>query len=331
MLRGTRILLYGAKAGHHGIAAVSIDGGAATLVDYFAPSRQDDVAVYTSPDLTAGNHTVTITVTATKNPAATDAVVTIDRIEASTSQPAVAYLPTTYDANGFFTLETAQSKYYGYKPTTYNDATPISLFVWMHGCWGQAYGDLWKIAPVSTRESQSYIAISLGGRDYVPGENDGCWKVGQDGPKLLAAVEDVQRYFNVNLHKIYVGGYSSGGNMAYRHGFENAALFAGILVENSDPSRDTGSTEAALLAAASWRINIAHVLHTDDSDYPPATVKDSFAQLIAHGFPAKLIERPGHHYDPDQPDPNDPTKTIGTDYDLRTELLPYLDKGWVSP
>jgi hypothetical protein len=28
--------------------------------------------------------------------------------------------------------------------------------------------------------------------------------------------------------------------MAYRHGFENAALFAGILAENSDPFRDTG-------------------------------------------------------------------------------------------
>lgn len=82
-LTGTRIVLYGSKAPWHGIATVSIDGGAQTSVDYYAAARQDNVVLYTSPSLPAGGHTVTLTVTGTTNPAATDGVVTIDRITAT--------------------------------------------------------------------------------------------------------------------------------------------------------------------------------------------------------------------------------------------------------
>lgn len=82
-LTGTRIVLYGSKAPWHGIATVSIDGGAQTSVDYYAAARQDNVVLYTSPPLPAGSHTVTLTVTGTTNPAATDGVVTIDRITAT--------------------------------------------------------------------------------------------------------------------------------------------------------------------------------------------------------------------------------------------------------
>jgi hypothetical protein len=99
--------------------------------------------------------------------------------------------------------------------------------------------------------------------------------------------------------------------MAYRHGFQNAGTFAGILIENSDPFRDTNVTPAALMSAAAWKINIAHVAHKDDDTYPLATVQASFAALQANGFPATLIVKEGHHYDAD-----DPVNKRGTDYDL---------------
>jgi predicted esterase len=243
--------------------------------------------------------------------------INMDMIETAFA-PAPLYLPVTLDANGFFHLDSGQSHYVGYRPDTYSQATPSPLFVWLHGCGGQAEGDLWTIAPPATRASQSYLAISLGGRD---GE---CWQVDLDGPKLLAAVKDVQRYLNVDVHRIYVGGYSSGGDMAYRHGFENAGTFAGILVENSDPFRDTGSTAAALMAAAAWKINVGHVAHLSDATYPIATVRSSFATLSANGFPATLVEKPGTHFDPD-------SGTTGTNYDLIHSLLPFLGLGWRAP
>ena len=46
---GTSIQLYGAKAPHHGIAAISVDGGNETLVDRYAATHADQVAVLRGP------------------------------------------------------------------------------------------------------------------------------------------------------------------------------------------------------------------------------------------------------------------------------------------
>lgn len=222
------------------------------------------------------------------------------------------------DGNGFFHLQSSQGPYVGYAPDTYNPAVPISLFVWMHGCGGEAEGDMWAIAPFATRANQSYIAISIGGRDGA------CWDPNTDPAKVLAAIKDVSRYFNINPRRIYLGGYSSGGDLSYRTGFENAWLFAGILAENTDPFRDTGKSGAQLMAAAHWKLNIAHLAHTEDDVYPIDGVRANLAALAANGFPVTKIEKPGHHWDDD-------AGMTGTNYDLRTSLLPFLDAGWTSP
>ena len=233
------------------------------------------------------------------------------------SLPCLAdYLPVTYDGNGFFHLNSGQSAYVGYKPDTYSDTNPISLLVWLHGCGGIAANDMWYIAPPSTRTTQSYIAISIGGRDRA------CWSVGTDAPKVLAAITNLSKYFNINPRKIYLSGYSSGGDLAYRVGFQNASWFAGLLVENSDPF--LGSGGSSLMTNASWKINIAHLAHTSDTTYHIATVRNNLANLAANGFPATLIEKPGAHYDQDN-------GASGTVYDLIHFLLPYVDAGWVSP
>jgi predicted esterase len=245
-------------------------------------------------------------------------VLDIDNVNFTASQAGNNYLPVTYDGNGFFTLNSGQSSYIGYKPDTYSHANPISLFVWMHGCGGNAAGDMWTIAPYATRQNQSYIAISIGGRDGA------CWQVNNDTSKVLAAIDDVARYFNINPRKVYLGGYSSGGDLTYRVGFENASRFAGLLVENSDPFVGTGRTGTHLMAAASWKINVAHLAHLSDTTYPIATVRANMVNLTNNAFPATLIEKAGGHYDADN-------GAFGTNYDLRTFLLPYLDAGWSSP
>ncbi len=228
------------------------------------------------------------------------------------------YLPVTYDANGFFHLNSGQGAYVGYKPDTYSDAQPSSLLVWMHGCGGDSEGDMYAIAPPPTRSTQSYIAISIGGRD------GDCWDVNADTAKVLAAVADITRYFNVNPRKIYLAGYSSGGDLTYRVGFQNTTLFACLLVENSDPFRDTGASQASLLASATWKINVAHLAHLSDPVYPIATVRTDLATLSANGFPVTKIEKAGSHYDPDN-------GAFGTTYDLIHSLLPFLDAGLLAP
>jgi mannan endo-1,4-beta-mannosidase len=78
---GTQVKLYGAVASHHGIAAVSIDGGAETNIDFYNANRAEQQLLYTSPVLSNGTHTIKVRVTGNKNASSSDLVVTADRID----------------------------------------------------------------------------------------------------------------------------------------------------------------------------------------------------------------------------------------------------------
>jgi hypothetical protein len=168
---------------------------------------------------------------------------------------------------------------------------------------------------VSPGGTQNWISLAVGGREGA------CWSnLATDGPKILAAIADMKTHFNIDPKKVYVGGYSSGGDIGYPLLFQNASLFAGALFENTGPSA------AALAAApsASWKVNIAHLHHTGDTTYPIAALRANMQKLKDLGFPVTLIEKPGTHWDND-------SGTTGTAYDLRTFLLPFLTNGWTTP
>lgn len=78
---GTRFDWVTAKSSNFGHALVSVDGGAASLVDLYAPSIQYKVPVWSSGTLSDGLHSVTITVAGTKNPASTGTYVGLDRAD----------------------------------------------------------------------------------------------------------------------------------------------------------------------------------------------------------------------------------------------------------
>jgi len=91
--RGTKVTAYGAKAAHHGQATVKIDGGTATTIDQAAATRQDNVAVYTSPVLAYGDHTLTVTSRDAK-PVSVDRVV-VSNAPKPTDPPTTTPPPTT--------------------------------------------------------------------------------------------------------------------------------------------------------------------------------------------------------------------------------------------
>jgi poly(3-hydroxybutyrate) depolymerase len=221
--------------------------------------------------------------------------------------------PVAFTKDHVFYIADAEGGYWITVPQSYDAGhqTPIALFVWMHGCEGEDAGDISTISPGG--DDQHYIAISPDGR-----EGD-CWYPDVDMPKVLAAVADVKTHFNVDPRKVVVGGYSSGGDLAYRTAFYNAYTFAGVLAENTAPFRDTGSTQQQSIAAASWKFNVVHLAHTEDGTYPIATVESETGALSSAGFPVTLVERPGGHYD------------AQTYSDLQTLLLPHLDDGWLAP
>jgi hypothetical protein len=225
--------------------------------------------------------------------------------------------PLPFQDDNAFTIGIAPSNYWIYVPTAYDEThrTPTTLFVWLHGCGGKSEFDIWM---ASLGPAQSYITIAPGGRE------GGCWNAGSDSAGVLAAIANVKTHFNINPRRVVLGGYSSGGDLAYRTAFYNASMFAGVLAEDTTPFRDTGSTGAASLAAAAWKFHVVHVAHVDDNVYPIDTVRAETDAMSAAGFPMQRIERAGGHWIPDTP-------TTGTKHDLRTLLLPHLNDGWVSP
>jgi mannan endo-1,4-beta-mannosidase len=77
---GKRVRVYAARAPHHGIVAVSIDGGPERMVDMYSPVRAEQQMVFRSPLLTSGRHVLKVRVTGNKNSASTGVVGTADKV-----------------------------------------------------------------------------------------------------------------------------------------------------------------------------------------------------------------------------------------------------------
>jgi len=231
--------------------------------------------------------------------------------------PPISTVPTdplAYVADEPFEVSSGTVPYWASVPDSYDpiNLTPAPLLVWLHGCGGESSGDIWVVDPGEVAgEPQEWMTIALGGRE------GGCWTPSVDEAKVMAALADVETHFNVDRGRVLLGGYSSGGDLAYRTGFRHSSTFAGLLIENSSPFRDTESSAAESLAAATTKFPVVHLAHTGDTTYPLAGVQKEVGEVQAAGFPIELIQRPGTHSD------------ANTDSDLVTYLLSRVN-GWPS-
>jgi hypothetical protein len=75
---GTSIAWVGGRNNNHGIATVSVDGGQSASVDTYAGQWKKQQVLFTKAGLSAGNHTITITVTPNKNAASSGLLQDID-------------------------------------------------------------------------------------------------------------------------------------------------------------------------------------------------------------------------------------------------------------
>jgi hypothetical protein len=222
--------------------------------------------------------------------------------------------PIAYVAGEPFEVTSGSVPYWAFVPASYDPSnlTPAPILVWLHGCGGESASDIYTVDPGASGGSQDWLTIAVGGRE---GE---CWIPSVDEAKVTAALADAETHFNVDRARVVLGGYSSGGDLAYRTGFRHSTTFQGLLIENSSPFRDTESTPAESLAAATRKLPIVHLAHTGDTTYPLAGVQKEVGEVKAAGFPIELIQRPGTHYD------------SHTDSDLVELLLPHIDGGWPS-
>ena len=220
----------------------------------------------------------------------------------------------TKDANGFFQLTSPLSDYSVHLPAAYDveHPQPTRLLVGLHGCGDTAANfATWAVVPFSLRATHDYIGISVGGRDGQ------CWNIAQDGAVVAAAIAHVRSCFYVHQKQIVIGGYDSGGMLAYDVGLRNAASYAGILVENSGLSQAVGSANVdAVLQAAAWHINVAHTARLGDTLFPIAGVRADRDKMLSAGIGLEYRELAGDH--------------DGTSDDWADFLLPEM-ASWSAP
>lgn len=242
------------------------------------------------------------------------------------STSSVPINPVPFNKNVVFALNDSAGNYWITVPSSYDAShqTPTPLLVWLHGCGGESSGDINTVSPGLNGGAQDWISIAVGGREGA------CWDPVGDGPAVTSAIADVKTHFNIDPHRIILGGYSSGGDLAYHLAFYNSSSFAGLLAENTAPFRDTGSTQAASLAAATTKFHVVHLAHLQDTTYPVGEVRAEVGAMQAAGFPVTLLEAVGTHFDEPGALVNG-TLVPGTDADLVSMLLPHIDDGWRSP
>ncbi|WP_345522498.1 CARDB domain-containing protein [Nocardioides conyzicola] len=211
----------------------------------------------------------------------------------------------------------ASGSYWVYVPDDGSDA-PYRVLIWLHGCGGD-HGDIWGAADYW---GYHYIAI-------VPdGAEGGCWSMSTGPDRVLRTVASLTAHFDIDPRRVVLGGYSSGGDLAYRTAFLHAERFAGVLAMNTSPFRDNGTTPSDA-AQAAWRFPVVHLLHTDDETYPEAGVDAELADLEDLGYPVTRLELAGTHWD-EPTDPDNPTD--GTWHDFQEVLVKgHMDDDWVSP
>lgn len=125
---GTQIELYSEKSNLMGIVGVSIDGGSETMVDTYAATQSGNQLVYTSPTLTAGQHTLKVRLTGTKNASSSAFWHVADRVDiingsaTPTPTPTITPTPTPTPTPSIYS-ENFESTSTGQMPTGWTTST----------------------------------------------------------------------------------------------------------------------------------------------------------------------------------------------------------------
>ena len=214
------------------------------------------------------------------------------------------------NSSGFFSLSGDTVRL----PPTYEvgNPRPSRLLIALHGCGDTAANfATWAAAPTSVRSTQDYIAVAVGGRDGQ------CWDTDHDATLVAATIARVSSCFYVHQDRMVLGGYSSGGDLAYKLAMTDSLVYSGVLIEHSGLYDVVGSANVDnVLASAEWKINIGHTAGINDNVYPISSVRSDYNKIVAHGFPI--------HYQETSEDHN------GSSDDWSGFLIPLMAK-WSTP
>ena len=175
-------------------------------------------------------------------------------------------------------------------PLHYEQNYAYPLLVWLHGP-GDDERQLQRLMPLVSM--RNYVAV--GPRGSARYESGGySWQQTESGiaaaeQSVFAAVEAAQERFNVAPERIFVGGYASGGTMAFRVALRHPAAFAGAL-SIGGPFPSGHMPLAQLQQLRSLPLFIAQ--GRDAVDYPVEQACQELRLFHAAGLKATLRQYP---------------------------------------
>lgn len=176
-----------------------------------------------------------------------------------------------------------ERSYHLYVPPGLEGEVPVIVLLHGSGRDGRSLVEKWK----KLAKKERFIVV---GPDAQKSE---VWSPRPDGGHFLrAVVAEVERAWPIDSRRIYLFGHSGGGSFAIQVGlqeseyFAAATLHAGLLYPQA----------AFLVEAAKRKIPMAMWVGDRDSYVPISAARRTRDTLVEGGFPAELVEMPGHNH-----------------------------------
>jgi hypothetical protein len=177
------------------------------------------------------------------------------------------------------------------------------LLIWLHGCYGNK-GEASVATATSVGSNYGYITL------MPDGAESGCWDKDMNPPfdpdRLFKAIASARAHFNIDASQIILGGYSSGGDYAFKFAFQYPLLIAGVLAMDTAPygsddlkKNDNKVTLADVQKSAAVRtFNVVLLSAKDDNDtYKPGVVGPELDAMKGLGYTITRITVKGTHFD----------------------------------
>jgi phospholipase/carboxylesterase len=189
-----------------------------------------------------------------------------------------------------------------FAPLHYAPGYSYPLIIWLHGS-GSDERQLQRIMPVVSM--QNYVAVAPRGIPLATADQSASvsygWQQTADHiqhaeQRVFESVELARQKLNVDLRRVFLAGFDSGGTMAMRLALSHPSRFAGVL--SLCGSLPTGGTPLGNLIGAR-RLALFLATGRASVDYPAEQVCDDLRLLHTAGLSVTLRQYPcGHELQP---------------------------------
>jgi poly(3-hydroxybutyrate) depolymerase len=165
----------------------------------------------------------------------------------------------------------------------------LPLIILHHGTGGSGFEQM--SAWLELARSERIILIA------PKGESPFGWMVPDDGPELqIQLVEDLKLTLPIDLQRLYLFGYSNGGDFVFYAAIQQSEYFAAAAIH----SAALRPRQFPMLDLAPRKIPLWYSAGTEDSLYTIAEARAAVDALRARDWPLDYVERigRGHEYVP---------------------------------